>query len=172
MPPAIIIKLAPDTSYEETVKPVRKTVDPKALGVNVQRLRKTKDNHILVELPKDNKSQSAADLLSSEIKLKLGHRVGQVARLETLLDIEILDIDAVADSDEVLSALRTAVPGAMDDLAAINKRDSIQITGLWGTISGNQIAKARLPRSTANKIDSIFVGWTKCRVRERRLPSK
>lgn len=54
--PAIIIKLALNTSYEKTVKAVRETVDPKALGVNVQRLRKTKVNHILVEFPKDNKS--------------------------------------------------------------------------------------------------------------------
>ncbi|KAL4107313.1 hypothetical protein QTP88_017680 [Uroleucon formosanum] len=44
----------------------------------------------------------------------------------------------------------------------------MQITGLWPTRSGQQIATARMTRAAASSISRVPIGWTMCRVRPRR----
>jgi hypothetical protein len=61
--------------------------------------------------------------------------------------------------------LRAAIPGAEDDQAAIYDRQAVQVTDLWSTRSGQQIATVRMTRASVTRIP---VGWTMCRVRPRR----
>jgi len=60
----------------------------------------------------------------------LGDAVGGVSQLSQFTVVEIVDLDAVTTEDEVLSALRAAIPGSEDDQAAICERQAVQITGL------------------------------------------
>jgi len=94
-----------------------------------------------------------------------------VSQLIQYAVVEIVDLDAVATESEILSALQEAIPGAKDDQAAIAERQAIQITGLWPTISGQQIATAKMTRASASTVTRIPIGWTMCRVRLRRPES-
>jgi len=77
----------------------------------------------------------------------LGDAVSAVSQLGQYTDVEIVDLDAVAIEDEVLFAFRVEIPGADDDQAVIYERQVVQITGLWPTRSGQQIATARMSKA-------------------------
>jgi len=169
-PPAVLVKLAAGSSYADTVRAIRQNseINLAELGAQVTGMRKTRDGQLLVELGKGAGSVVAAQKLSSAIATRLGDAVGGVSQLSQYAVVEIVDLDAVATKDEVLSALRAAIPGPEDDQAAICERQAMQITGLWPTRSGQQIATARMTRAAASSISRVPIGWTMCRVRPRR----
>ncbi|KAL4091731.1 hypothetical protein QTP88_026378 [Uroleucon formosanum] len=134
-PPAVLVKVAAGSSYADVI-------------VQVIGMRRTRDGHLLVELAKGVGSVEAAQKL-------LGEAVGAVSHLGQYAVVEIVDLDAVATEGEVLAALRAAIPGAEDDQAAIYDRQSVQITGLWSTRSGQQIATARMTSASASVITRI-----------------
>lgn len=169
-PPAVLVKVADGASYADTVRVVRQNseLNLAELGAQVTGMRRTRDGHLLVELAKGVGSVEAAQKLSSAIATRLGEAVGAVSHLGQYAVVEIVDLDAVATEGEVLAALRAAIPGAEDDQAAIYDRQAVQVTGLWSTRSGQQIATARMTRASASAVTRIPVGWTMCRVRPRR----
>lgn len=169
-PPAVLVKVAAGSSYADTVRAVRNNseVNLAELGAQVTGMRKTRDGHLLVELAKGAGSVVAAQKLSSAIATRLGDAVGGVSQLSQFTVVEIVDLDAVTTEGEVLSALRAAIPGSEDDQAAICERQAVQITGLWSTRSGQQIATARMTRASATTVTRVPIGWTMCRVRPRR----
>jgi len=169
-PPAVLVKVAAGSSYADTVRAVRQNseLNLAELGAQVTGMRRTRDGHLLVELAKGVGSVVAAQKLSSAIASRLGEAVGAVSHLGQYTVVEIVDLDAVATEDEVLAALRKAIPGAQDDQAVIYDRQAVQVTGLWSTRSGQQIATARMTRASASAVTRIPVGWTMCRVRPRR----
>lgn len=73
----------------------------------------------------------------------------------------------VATADNVRAALLKGAneSGRMTALA----KNSVNITGIWPTKSGSQIATARVPRTVANAVIRIPVGWIMCRVRPRKM---
>lgn len=122
-----------------------------------------------MELGKGSKSTSAAKTIASAVSCKLGNVVEKVVQLGVLVEVEILDLDAAATTDEVLAALRLAIPGD-DDPAAKAERETITDVRIWSTRSGQQIATAKMSRHAATANSRILVGWTMCRVRPRTLP--
>jgi len=169
-PPVVLLKVAAGSSYADTVRAVRNNseVNLVELGAQVTGMRKTRDRHLLVELAKGAGSVAAAQKLSSAIATRLGDVVGGVSQLSQFTVVEIVDLDAVTTEGEVLSALRVAIPGSEDDQAAICERQVVQITGLWSTMSGQQIATARMTIASAAIVTRVPIGWTMCRVRSRR----
>ncbi|KAL4121986.1 hypothetical protein QTP88_014401 [Uroleucon formosanum] len=140
-PPAVLVKVAAGSSYADTVRAVRNNseVNLVELGAQVTGMRKTRDGHLLVELAKGAGSVVAAQKLSSAIATRLGDAVGGVSQLSQFTVVEFVDLDAAA-----------------------------QITGLWSTRSGQQIATARMTRASAAIVTRVPIGWTMCRVRPRR----
>lgn len=171
-PPAILVKSAVGKSYADTVRALRSTsgISPEKVGAKVKVVRMTREGHVLLELTQGAASHAAATKLKDEIVAKLGSNVGAVTQLGQVVEVEVVDIDAAADREEVLSALQAAVPGGDDDLAVISERRAIEVTGLWATRSGHQVATAKMSRAAASCIDRVAIGWTMCRVRERRPP--
>jgi len=169
-PPVVLLKVAAGSSYADTVRAVRNNseVNLVELGAQVTGMRKTRDRHLLVELAKGAGSVAAAQKLSSAIATRLGDVVGGVSQLSQFTVVEIVDLDAVTTEGEVLSALRVAIPGSEDDQAAICERQVVQITGLWSTRSGQQIATARMTIASAAIVTRVPIGWTMCHVRSRR----
>lgn len=90
----------------------------------------------MVELAKGTQCELAADKLGLAITEKLGDRVGGVAHLRQSMDIEIVDLDAVAGKDEVLVVVRSVIPGDSSNRAATSERDAITLTRLWSTRAG------------------------------------
>lgn len=171
-PPAVLVKLAAGRSYVDTVRDLRTTsgLKPDDYGATVKAVKKTRERHVLLELTKGAESQAAAGRLTEAISAKLGGSVGAVTQLDQVVEIEVVDIDVAADRNEVLEALKAAVLGGPDDAATNSERQAIQVTQLWATRSGQQVATAKMFRAAASRMSRITVGWTMCRVRERQQP--
>ncbi|KAE9529662.1 hypothetical protein AGLY_011758 [Aphis glycines] len=168
-PPAILIRPAVGKSYSDTVRTVRSCgLSAQDIGASVT-MRETRDGSLLLELAKGSKSASAAKTIAAAISSKLGDSVGKVSQLGVQTEVEILDLDAVSTADEVLEALRSAIPGE-DDPAARAEREGICDVRIWPTRTGQQIATAKMSRHAASLITRVTVGWTLCRVRARTLP--
>jgi len=81
-------------------------------------------------------------------------------------EVEIVDLDEVTTTDEVLMALRKAIHG---DDAMLPEDENVKVTDLWKTRNGRQMATAVIPADSFGKLNHIRVGWLQCRVRPRRL---
>lgn len=163
--PAVEVKVAAGMSFADTVRAVRVTsgVRVDELGAAVKTMRQTRSGNLIVEFGMGTKAEAAAVKLQSMLKSAISDKVGPIVNLGAVAEIEILDIDAVADRTEVEKALNRAVaelPGDMD-------RSGVKFTGMWSTRSGNQIATAQVPKSVAAAIIRLPIGWTMCRVRPR-----
>jgi len=145
-PPVVLVKDAAVSSYADTNRAVRQNSELNLvdLGAQVTVMRKTRDGHLLVELAKGAGCVLAAQKLPSAIATILGYQVKGVSQLSQYAVVEIVDLDAVATENEILSALQAAIPGAKDDQSAIAEQQAIQITGLWHTSSGQEIATAKM----------------------------
>lgn len=168
-PPAVLVKVAANSTYADTVRALRGSgeLDPSDYGARVSSMRQTREGHLLLELVRGAKSESAADKLRTAIMEKFGDRVGNVAKLGYSTVMEVVGIDAAATKEEILAAVRSAIPGDPNDPAVIIERDAIALTGLWATGVGQQIATLKVARSTATKLNRVIIGWTVCRVRVR-----
>ncbi|XP_060860572.1 uncharacterized protein LOC132942118 [Metopolophium dirhodum] len=131
-------------------------------------MRQTRDGSLLLELPKGASSTTAARNLVSAMSNRLGQAIGKVHQLGIQVEVEVLDIDAAATGQEVLEALRNAIPGQDDPTSKVD-RDAISDVRIWGTRSGQQIATAKMPKHLASAITRVPIGWTMCRVRPRTL---
>lgn len=170
--PSDLIKVQADSNYADTVRALRTTagLNPTEFGAKVTSMRQTRSGHVLVEMGKGTKSELAAGKLRTAISEKLGERVGGVVHLSQYTEIEIVDLDAIADKTEVLDAVRSAILGDESDPVVMAERDAVSITGLWSVRSGQQVATLRVAKSTVTKIGRVTIGWTVCRVRERSPP--
>ncbi|XP_060871314.1 uncharacterized protein LOC132945557 [Metopolophium dirhodum] len=124
-------------------------------------MRQTRDGSLLLELPKRASSTTAVKNLVSAMSDRLGQSIGKVHQLGVQVEVEVLDIDAAATSQEVLEALRNAIPGQDDPTSKVDR--------IWCTRSGQQIATAEMPKHLASAITRVPIRWTMCRVRPRTL---
>jgi len=167
--PAILIRNAEGKTYRDTVLAVRNCgLSRDEIGTSVT-MRQTRDGSLLLELPKGASSATAAKNIVTAMSSKLGDSVGRVQQLGLQVEVEVLDIDAAATGQEVLEALRNAIPGQEDPSAKVD-REAISDVRIWGTRSGQQIATAKMPKHLAAAITRVPIGWTMCRVRPRTLP--
>jgi len=167
-PAAVLIKLAPKKSFAETVAAAKNVhIDFDELGVDGAKMKRTRTGDLLVELTGGTKSAAAAEKLRDALATGLGTDGGVVSSLGVHTDIEIVDIDAAANNDEVLEALRAYATRVNGSTTA---DQSITVTGLWATRVGQQVATARIPTALAKGLEKIRIGWTQCRVRPRRPP--
>lgn len=166
-PPAVLVKVKDGQTFEGTLKAIQEAVDPFELGVEVKRISKTQEGHLLFEVKGGPKATADAAALSKAVSSKAGDFAGSVAQLGTVTEVEIVDLDPCVHEEEVLSALTAAV-ARVNGVETDSLRDQIKITGLWQTKYGQKIASAKVPLFAASKLDVIRVGWTIAKVRPRR----
>lgn len=163
-PPAVMVRVKHGMSYADTVVAVRKTsgVDVESLGATIRGIRRTRDGHVLLEFNKGVKAEEASKKLSGLLLSSVADQVGDITTLGALSDIEVVDIDAGADREEVEQALNKAVSELN-----LGITEKVQLNGLWLTRSGMQVATARISRMSADRLERVAIGWTMCRVRPR-----
>lgn len=165
-PPAELIKVAEGETFESTLRAVQTAVDLEALGVDVKRIARTQEGHLLVEMKGGSKAAGGAEALSKAVSEKAIEHTGKVIKLGTSLEVEVIDINPSAREEEVFTALATAV-GKLDGLDLEVHRTSISVTGLWQVKNDTKIASAKIPRAAA-KLETVKIGLTVARVRPRR----
>lgn len=163
-PPAVMIKAAQGKSYAETVAAVKAAVNPAELGAEVKRIRRSAEGHTIVEFEKSEGAQEAAAKLKDVLVQRTGDAVGHVVRMGNLIEAEIVDVDPTATKEDVMAALRAAAANNDKLLGLIA---TAEITGLWPTKAGTQVASVKLPRAVLDNMSRIKIGWTIARIRER-----
>lgn len=141
-------------------------IDIAALDAKVKDMRKTRSGDLIIELSGGHKSVPAANALRVQFTEKLENKTGPITRLTSLVDVEIVGIDATAEKCEVLQAVLCEIQG--EDPASKAERDEVTLTGLWAVNSGHQVATLRMPKSVANRVTSVYIGWMRCSLRIRR----
>lgn len=96
------------------------------------------------------KATSAADSLRIQLAENIGAQAGPVTRLSFTVNAEVVGIDATADREEVLRAVKEAIVG--EDVAADAERREVTLTGLWSERSGHQVASISLPASVLRRV--------------------
>lgn len=165
-PPAVLVKVTKEETFEKTLKTVREAVNPASIGVDVKKLSRTQDGHLLVELSGGPKAAAGAAALSKAVQDGASGLAGRVFQLGTALEVEVVDLDPGVEREEVQAALEAAVT-AFDNEDSESLRAQVAVTGFWQVRSGTKIASAKIPRAAA-KLASLKVGWTVAKVRPRR----
>lgn len=168
-PPAVLIKVDDGNTSEETLKMVQEAVNPAKLGVEVKRIAKTQDGHMLVEMSGGPKAVSGAAILSKAVRENASGLSNRVVQLGLALDVEIVNLDPGVETDDVLAALRTAMDTVTGEDAEEMKA-LISVTGLWHVKNGTKIATVKVPRVAA-KLTALKIGWTVARVQLRKPES-
>lgn len=99
-------------------------MDPFALGVEVKKISKTQEGHLLFEVKGGPNATADAATLSNAVSAKVRDITGPVAHLGITMNMEINDLDSSALEEDVLSALAKAV-ARVNDVEAAFVRDQI-----------------------------------------------
>ncbi|XP_060874755.1 uncharacterized protein LOC132948344 [Metopolophium dirhodum] len=133
-------------------------------------MKSTWNGSLLMGLPEGPKSFWAAKKLVEIAKEGSFPGVfAAVRRLGVTVDVEILNLDASVEDDEIMQGVFTACC----DLSENNQYEAVKIVPdirIWPVRGGRQIAKAKMPRDLAVQIKHIEVSFSKCRVRSRTFP--
>lgn len=130
-------------TYANTVRAVKLAVNPAELGVNISKMRKIRDGHLLLEIKSLGKS-----LTEAGVHIQGGH-VGAVAQLRRWTEVEVLDLDPIVDG--VHTALQDAILRRSDDFSSASSKSTVDINGMWATKAGTQIATAKMLAKTMTK---------------------
>lgn len=166
--PAVLIKGREGASYAETVRAIKNVVNPAVLGVNISKMRMTREGHLLLEVKDGDDSVKKAEVLKEAVVNLASDHVSAVAQLGGRAEVEILDLDPAVDEKDVRTALQGAILNRSEDPSAASSVASVEITGLWPTKAGYQIATAKMSAAAMAKLidaGKVAIGWTMARVR-------
>lgn len=100
-PDAVLIKQSGTMSYSDMLKKIKGEIDPKALGVNVGAIRRTRNGELLVVM------QKSANSGVKQLQTALAGALGDKATVRVLTDtavIEVRDVDEATTRDDVCVA--------------------------------------------------------------------
>lgn len=118
-----------------------------------------------MEFGRTEGAHEAAGRLRDALAKKTGEEVGPVLQMGNLTEAEIVDVDPTATKEEVIAALRDAA--VRSDKLTAGTIAAAEITGLWPTKAGIQVATVKISRMMLQELSKIRIGWTVARIRER-----
>lgn len=142
-------------TYADTLKAIRKNVQPDVLGFRVSGIRKTRAGHALIELESGGKDPQA---LAEAINGALG-RGAKASGLVPTDTVVIRDIEEGLDETDVTNAICSINEGASREGVAVKYLKA----GKWGT----QLAIVTMPAKMCAQllgVGKLKIGWTYCRV--------
>ncbi|XP_077301340.1 uncharacterized protein LOC143921905 [Arctopsyche grandis] len=146
-----------NNTYADILKKIRTTVDIAATGCQVDRIRKTRNGMILMELERNGGNPTT---LADAIKTALGDDT-TVRRLTTMVKIEVRDLDEGEERQDVMDALKPV-------LGTLTVEEA-EVVSLFNTYNGTRVAVVKMASDKARTIlkkGKLRVGWVNCRVRQ------
>lgn len=153
---AILIKMK-DKSYAELLKTMKSTVDPKETGAEIKEIRKTKNGELLLTV---RNGSSKAEALKKDIAEKIPGVTASLLMKRKVLHIR--DLDEITTEEEVRQAVAKAISV---------KCENVDVRALRPAYRGKKNATVILAVRDADRLihnGRVEVGWTSCRVLERR----
>lgn len=154
---ALLIKPAEGRSYAEVLREIRGKANPADTGTEVRSIRQTRSGGVLVEFGATPGNKAA---FGDALRGILGSNA-TVRDLEPRETVEIRDLDSLTTPEEVMEAIRGALPEHAEDLKVLitkaNNREQKMAIATLDAKGANQLIKAQ----------HIKIGWVRCRVRPR-----
>lgn len=98
-------------TFADTLRAVRVTsrIKVNELGATGKTMRQTRSGNLLVEFGMGAKAEVGASKLQTLLASAILDKVGTIINLGTSMEIEIVDIDAIAEREEIEMALNKAI---------------------------------------------------------------
>ncbi|XP_046661608.1 uncharacterized protein LOC124354883 [Homalodisca vitripennis] len=158
-PEAILIKPLGGRSFADVLGQIKTQAKPEETETTIKSIRRTQNGDVLLELGKSRDK----DGFAASLKTALGDK-GSIRTLQPRCSVEIRDLDALSTEDEVIKALKKALPELPGEAGGLK---------VWLTKpnrSQQRMAIAELGEKHANKLLSLQhlrVGWVSCRLKQR-----
>lgn len=154
----VITIKADNSSYADILKQMKTVINPEEIGINIKKIRKTKEGHVLVEMMKGD---GQARKLQTAIKGSLGDKMQVETMVEKFL-IDIRDMEESTEAEEVIQGI----------LQATGEEDASKFTvqNIRESYGGSKQALVEVPANIAATIlqkNSIRIGLVICRVRRK-----
>ncbi|CAH1188762.1 unnamed protein product [Phyllotreta striolata] len=152
---AIVVKHQGKT-YAELLKEVKANIDIKKTGVKIDKVRKTNNGDLLLEV----KDKSTVTKLKTEINDRM--KGVQTYHMKDEVVLHVLEIDADMTETDIIEKIRYAHPNMAEK--------DIRVATLKTMKSGNLAGTIITTRAWADYFDrlgSISFGWSSCTVRRR-----
>ncbi|CAH1107167.1 unnamed protein product [Psylliodes chrysocephalus] len=157
---AILVKSGEQT-YAELLKTVKQKINPDDLGVQVKEIKKTRNGDLLLTV---ENGFDKTEILEKKIKEELPQTKTSLLLNKKILHIR--DLDETITIEEIREAIASQInvnPG------------SFEVRALRPSHSGLQNATVVITEEGANKLNrerKLKVGWTQCRIEERKKELK
>ena len=153
-PEAVLVRPTDGSSYADVLRSLRSKIKPGEAEVAIRSMRKTKTGALLLELEKGGNKASFCQAIQGTLK-----DAAVVSELKSKATLEIRDLDALTDAEEVTAAMKSAIGNPEEEL-------SVRITG--ANHREQRRAFVELSAEAANKVlgaKRVLIGWTSCRVK-------
>lgn len=148
-------------SYADLLKTVKQAVNPTEIGVVVKDVIKTRNGELILTI--ENGSDKA-EVLRRELTEKLPEVTTSMLRNKTVIHIK--DLDEVATEDEVREAVSKSISV---------RPEAIEIRALRPAYGSKQNVTLVMAETDGQKLigmGKIKIGWTSCRILERKKEVK
>lgn len=173
---AIMLTAKEGETYASILKRMKEAVNPKDSGAEVETIRRTKKDELLVVLRKGDKSEQLIQKLKEAVgnQAEVVSATGRPQRTAATdanakansppdVKLEVKDLDETITAEEVRKAIQEKIGEELSD-----EENPKLLKGFGGL----QTAIFRLSREKARKLnlqqgERIKIGWVNCRIRER-----
>ena len=160
LPMALLISAQGSATYADILKEVKKGLAEEELEENVDKVRRTNNDHLLIVLNRQNGDK--LEPLQRKVAKVLGGQA-VVSGKSHEVELSIRDIEETTTKEEVGAALQKA---AGDEVTVT--KDAIR--ALRSAYNGTKIASIKLPEEVARKVigdrGKIRIGLVNCPVKE------
>lgn len=157
---ALLVKME-NKSYSDVLKIVRSSIDPEAIGVEVNSVGKTKKGDLLVTV---KNGEHETQNLKTEIQKKIPE-----ARISIMINKKILHFKGMEEDVTTEDIQKSIIKETESDSRLI------EVRAIRPAFGGRKNATVILPDNEANKLiqkGKLKIGWTFCKILERKKDSR